>query len=33
MNLPELLTRTEKGGIRIAGHRIGLEHVVEFYDP
>lgn len=32
MNLPDFLTRTEKGGIRIAGHRIGLEHVVEFYD-
>lgn len=29
MDLPDFLTRTEHGGIRMAGSRIGLEHVVE----
>lgn len=31
MNLPDFLTRNEKGGIRITGHRIDLYHIVELY--
>lgn len=31
MELPEFLTRNEKGGIRIAGHRIDLYHIVELF--
>jgi uncharacterized protein (DUF433 family) len=31
MNLPDFLTRDEKGGIRITGHRIDLCHIVELY--
>jgi uncharacterized protein (DUF433 family) len=31
MNLPEFLTLHEYGGIRVTGHRIGLEHVIGRY--
>jgi uncharacterized protein (DUF433 family) len=31
MDLPDFLSRTEKGGIRITGHRIDLYHIVELY--
>ena len=31
MNLPEFLT-SDKFGIRITGHRIGLEHIVEDFN-
>jgi uncharacterized protein (DUF433 family) len=31
MDLPDFLTRTEMGGIRITGHRIDLYHIVELY--
>ena len=31
MNLPEFLTPHSHGEIRLAGHRIGLEHVVALY--
>ena len=30
--LPDFLTRTEYGGIRLTGSRIGLEHVVEHFN-
>ena len=32
LNLPEFLTRHEKGEIRLAGHRIDLVHLVSFYN-
>ena len=32
MNLPEFLVRGESGEIRIVGHRIGLYHVVAYYN-
>lgn len=32
MNLPEFLIRQEADEIRIAGHRIGLYHVVQYYN-
>ena len=32
MQLPEFLTRQPNAAIRLAGHRIGLEHVVYFYN-
>lgn len=31
MDLPEFLTEHEYGNIRLTGHRIGLEHVIEDY--
>jgi uncharacterized protein (DUF433 family) len=31
MNIPDFLTRDDLGGIRLTGHRIGLEHVVLLY--
>lgn len=32
MNLPDFLTQVEYGAIRLTGHRIGLEHVVQSYN-
>ena len=32
MNLPEFLEQQPRGSIRLAGSRIGLEHLVEFYN-
>ncbi len=32
MTTPEFLTTDELGAIRINGHRIGLEHLVQFYN-
>ena len=32
MQLPDFLDRTSLGSIRLTGHRIGLEHVVDFYN-
>jgi len=32
LNLPEFLTRHEKGEIRLTGHRIDLFHFVDFYN-
>jgi uncharacterized protein (DUF433 family) len=32
MNLPEFLTLDDGGFIQIAGHRIGLHHVVRMYE-
>ena len=32
MILPEYLTQDAYGSIRLTGHRIGLEHVVHFYN-
>jgi hypothetical protein len=32
MDLPDLLTRIEMGGIRIAGHRIDLYHIMLLYE-
>jgi uncharacterized protein (DUF433 family) len=32
MQLPDFLTRQPSGSVRLAGHRIGLEHVVQFYN-
>jgi uncharacterized protein (DUF433 family) len=32
MTLPDFLTRTEKGGIRITGHRIDLYHIMLLYE-
>lgn len=32
MQLPDFLTQTPDGEIRLAGHRIGLFHVVEHYN-
>jgi uncharacterized protein (DUF433 family) len=32
MNLPDFLTRDRYGHIHLAGHRIGLRHVVELYN-
>src|SRR5262245_14469417 len=32
MNLPDFLTETEPGEIRLTGHRIGLFHVVHYYN-
>jgi hypothetical protein len=32
MTLPEFLTQSEAGEIRLAGHRIGLFHVVRRYN-
>jgi uncharacterized protein (DUF433 family) len=32
MNLPDFLTRHEKGEIRLTGHRIDLFHFVDFYN-
>jgi uncharacterized protein (DUF433 family) len=32
MNLPDFLTETEPGEIRLTGHRIGLFHVVEDFN-
>ena len=32
MNLPDFLTRKASGEIRRSGHRIGLYHVVEYYN-
>ena len=31
MNLPEFLVEETAAAIQVAGHRIGLEHVVHFY--
>jgi uncharacterized protein (DUF433 family) len=31
MNIPDFLTRSEDGDIRLTGHRIGLEDVVFYY--
>lgn len=31
MNIPDFLTSTDRGDIRLAGHRIGLEDVVFYY--
>jgi uncharacterized protein (DUF433 family) len=31
MTLPDFLTEHPYGEIRLTGHRIGLEHVVQFY--
>jgi len=32
MNLPDFLTREATGEIRLTGHRIGLYHVVHYYN-
>lgn len=32
MTLPDFLTQDNDGAIRIAGHRIGLEHLVHYYE-
>ena len=32
MTLPDFLTRDEDGFIHVAGHRIGLEHVIHYYN-
>jgi uncharacterized protein (DUF433 family) len=32
MTLPEFLTRDDLGAIRIAGHRVGLEHLLHLYN-
>ncbi len=32
MNLPDFLTRESTGEIRLTGHRIGLYHVVHYYN-
>jgi uncharacterized protein (DUF433 family) len=32
MNLPDFLTRAATGEIRLTGHRIGLYHVVQYYN-
>lgn len=32
MNLPEFLTQDSKGFIHVAGHRIGLQHLVHYYN-
>ena len=32
MELPDFLSRTEKGGIRITGHRIDLYHIMLLYE-
>jgi uncharacterized protein (DUF433 family) len=32
MNLPDFLTRDSTGDIRLTGHRIGLYHVVHYYN-
>lgn len=32
MNLPDFLNRSKTGEIRLAGHRIGLYHVVHYYN-
>jgi uncharacterized protein (DUF433 family) len=32
MNLPDFLTRHEKGEIRLTGHRIDLFHIVHYYN-
>ncbi len=32
MTLPEFLTKRDDGEITLAGHRIGLYHVVHFYN-
>lgn len=32
MNLPEFLTLEDGGFVRVAGHRIGLHHVVRMYE-
>jgi uncharacterized protein (DUF433 family) len=32
MNLPDFLTRDAAGEIRLSGHRIGLFHVVHYYN-
>jgi uncharacterized protein (DUF433 family) len=32
MQLPDFLTRSSDGEIRLAGHRIGLYHLVEHYN-
>lgn len=32
MNLPDFLEQQPRGSIRLAGSRIGLEHLVEFYN-
>jgi uncharacterized protein (DUF433 family) len=32
MQLPDFLTRTADGEIRLSGHRIGLHHVVHYYN-
>jgi uncharacterized protein (DUF433 family) len=32
MNLPDFLERQPSGSIRLAGSRIALEHLVEFYN-
>lgn len=31
MNLPDFLTQDRHGFVHIAGHRIGLRHVIELY--
>lgn len=32
MNLPDFLSHEAYGEIRLTGHRIGLEHVVQYYN-
>lgn len=32
MVLPDFLTEVPHGGIRVTGHRIGLEHLVDYYN-
>jgi uncharacterized protein (DUF433 family) len=32
MQLPDFLTEQSAGAIRLTGHRIGLEHVIYFYN-
>ena len=32
MNLPDFLSREATGEIRLSGHRIGLYHVVQYYN-
>jgi uncharacterized protein (DUF433 family) len=32
MNIPDFLTQTPDGEIRLAGHRIGLFHIVQGYN-
>jgi uncharacterized protein (DUF433 family) len=31
-NLPEFLTRDDDGHVHVTGHRIGLQHLVYFYN-
>ena len=32
MDLPDFLTRDEQGSIRLVGHRVGLAHLLHYYN-